>query len=272
MKTDFSELTACAIEAATKAGEILRAGFGTHFRISSKEGRNNLVTEYDTKSENFILDFIKSKFPHHFFLAEESGESGTVASDEVQWVIDPLDGTVNFAHGIPIFSVSIAATLHGETLCGVVYQPILDELFVAEKGKGSFMNGKPLHVSSSHDITSSFLVTGFPYNIDSNPHYCLETFVDIVKQGIPVRRLGSAAMDLCYVACGRFDGFFEIDLHPWDVAAGVIILSEAGGKITQYDQSDYSIFDHTILATNGLLHSPIAEILSANYRKFQSEK
>lgn len=258
----FSEITNCAVSAALSAGKVLREGFGTTFEISSKEGKNNLVTEYDKKAEAIIIDSIKSKFPNHYFLAEESGRSGITNLDEVQWIIDPLDGTVNFAHNLPIFSVSIAAHKDDQLLCGVIYHPILDELFVAEAGKGSYLNNKAICVSQNEDFDASFLVTGFPYNVNLNPCKCIDTFVDIIKQGIPVRRLGSAALDLAYVACGRFDGFWEINLNPWDVAAGAILVKEAGGSVTQYDNSNYRVTDNSILATNGKIHNRTVELLS----------
>lgn len=269
---NFSELTNMAIDTALEAGKILHEGFGTNFKISSKEGRNNLVTEYDLKSEKFIIDKLHTAFPEHNFLAEESGISEfNNNSDEITWVIDPLDGTVNFAHNLPVFSVSIAACRGREILSGVIYQPILDELFVAEKGKGSFMNGSAIHVSSSDKFPAAFLVTGFPYNVNSNPRYCIDSFVDIILEGIPIRRLGSAAMDLAYVACGRFDGFFEINLKPWDVAAGVLLVNEAGGKVTQYDNSKYWITEQSILATNGIIHNDIYNVLKKNYRLNESK-
>ena len=256
------ELLETAKSAARIAGDILKEGFGTTFKIDNKQGRNNLVTEYDYASEKAIINHIKSIFPNHKFLAEESGSTGSKNEDEVIWVIDPLDGTVNFAHSIPIFSVSIAALYRGELLCGVIYQPLLDELFYAGKGKGSFLNDRQISVSPSDDIHTSLLVTGFPYNVDKNPYNCVDTFVKIVLNGIPIRRLGSAALDLAYVACGRFDGFWEADLHPWDLAAGVIIVEEAGGKVSKYDGKPFNIYDITILATNGIIHEQIMDVIN----------
>lgn len=263
---EFNELTKTAIETAKIAGEILRKGFGTHFCIESKEGKNNLVTEYDRLSESAILSFIKGKYPNHSFLAEESGESGNAKHDDVMWVIDPLDGTVNFAHALPVFSVSIAAVKDNKILSGVVYHPILDELFVAENGNGAFLNGKKISVSTNNDMETSFLVTGFPYNVNENPNNCIDHFVSIIQKGIPIRRLGSAALDLAYVACGRFDGFWEINLHPWDVAAGVLLVQEAGGNVTQYSEKEYNIFNNSILATNGMIHKVAAKSLQASYK------
>ncbi len=258
----IEELTICAIEAAIKSGEILKSGFGTSFEISSKEGKNNLVTEYDKLSEKKIIEHIHSIFPDHVFLAEESGKTGNFSKNVVRWIIDPLDGTVNFAHGLPIFSISIAAELNGELLSGVVYHPLLNELFVAKKGGGAFLNNKPISVSDNDNIDTAFLVTGFPYNVNQNPCGCIDHFVSIIKQGIPVRRLGSAALDLAYVAAGRFDGFWEINLHPWDVAAGVLLIQEAGGRISKYSGLPYSLSDESIVASNGIIHPQLINVLS----------
>jgi len=257
----IEELTKYAVEAALKAGEILKNGFGTSFEISNKEGKNNLVTEYDHLSEKTIIEFISNKFPEHVFLAEESGNTGNHQKDVIRWIIDPLDGTVNFAHSLPIFSISIAAELNNDILCGVVYHPILNELFVAGKGRGARLNGEKLSVSTNNDLNSSFLVTGFPYNVDTNPGFCINHFIGLIRNGISIRRLGSAALDLAYVAAGRFDGFWEVQLNPWDVAAGVLLVREAGGRVTQYDDSPYNLNDSTILATNGLINSRITKIL-----------
>lgn len=258
----FSEITNTAMQVALGAGKILLEGFGSDFKIDSKEGRNNLVTEYDKKSEKFIIDSISKAFPTHSFLAEESGKSQNFHTDDVIWVIDPLDGTVNFAHNLPIFSVSIAAVRGNDILTGVVYHPILNELFVAEKGKGAFLNDKPISVSNHGDLATSFLVTGFPYDPTSTHKKCICSFSDFIGMGIPVRRLGSAALDLAYVANGRFDGFWEIKLNPWDVAAGILLVREAGGKVTQYDGTDAGIYDESIVATNALIHSDITKVVN----------
>lgn len=259
----FSEITNLAIQTAIEAGKILEHGFGTNFEIHSKEGKNNLVTEYDQRSEKYIIDTISKKYPNHSFLAEESGKSNNYNTDDVLWVIDPLDGTVNFAHNLPVFSVSIAAVKNQEIICGVVYHPIHKEVFAAEVGKGSYLNDKKIQVSANDDFEKSLLVTGFPYNVNHNPMNCIETFEKIIKRGIPVRRLGSAALDLAYVANGRFDGFWELKLNPWDVAAGVLIVREAGGKVTQYNNEEFSIFDATIVATNCNIHKELTEIINS---------
>jgi myo-inositol-1(or 4)-monophosphatase len=261
-KESLSHLALTAMEAALLAGETLRQGFGTHFAISSKEGKHNLVTEYDHLSEKTIIDFLSQHVPTSRFLAEESGSTGK-RSEEILWIIDPLDGTVNFAHQIPLFSISIAAEREGKVIVGVVYQPITHELFVAEVGKGAFLNGKALRVSSTRTLETSILATGFPYNLAKNPHHCIDHFVDILKLGIPIRRLGSAAIDLAYTAAGRFEGFFEVELSPWDVAAGILILEEAGGKATGWNRSRFDIHSkQPVLASNGFIHDALATLLS----------
>lgn len=255
-----SSLCFVAVQAALRAGMLLRQGFSSSFEIKSKPGNQNLVTEYDHKAEECIISMIRERFPHHNFLAEESGEKKS--SSAITWVIDPLDGTVNFAHNIPVFSVSIAACLGEEVLCGVVYQPITEELFMAEKGNGSFLNGKRLKVSTTSDVESAILSTGFPYNLDQNPLGCIDAFCRIAKMGMPIRRLGSAAIDLSYVAAGRFDGFWEVELQPWDLAAAKLILEEAGGKLTHYDGKKHPIYvSSTVLATNGIIHDKMISLL-----------
>lgn len=258
----YKELLETAKESALQAGKILKKGYGTTFKIDNKVGRNNLVTEFDLLSEKTIIKNIKSRYPTHRFLAEESGHSGSEDKNEIIWVIDPLDGTVNFAHSIPIFSVSIAAMMNNEIVAGAIYNPMLDELFYASRGEGAFLNDKLIVVSDSDDIHTSLLVTGFPYNVDKNPYDCVGTFVKIVLNGIPIRRLGSAALDLAYVACGRFDGFWEAELHPWDMAAGAIIVEEAGGKVSKFDGSKFDINSNTIAATNGIIHKQILEAVN----------
>jgi len=261
-KGSFSSLTLIAIEAALVGGEVLRQGFGTRFSISSKEGRHNLVTEYDHLSEKAIIDFIGQNLPESSFLAEESGYTGK-GKEEVLWIIDPLDGTVNFAHQIPVFAVSIAAQKGGKVISGVVYQPITHELFVAELGKGAFLNGQNLTVSDVKNIEGAMMATGFPYDLAKNPFHCIDHFVDILKLGIPIRRMGSAAIDLAYTAAGRFEGFFEVELAPWDVAAGKLLVEEAGGKVTDWDRNPFDLRSRaTIFASNGHIHEATAAILS----------
>ncbi len=261
-KDSLSHLTLIAIEAALLAGELLRQGFGTHFSISSKEGKHNLVTEYDHRSEKTIIEFIQQNVSESVFLAEESGSTGKHKGG-VLWGIDPLDGTMNFAHQIPVFAVSIAAQREGKTLSGVVYQPITHELFVAEMGKGAFLNGQKLKVSGVRDLDMAMLATGFPYDLAKNPFHCIDHFVEFLKLGIPIRRLGAAAIDLAYTAAGRFDGFFEVELAPWDVAAGKLLVEEAGGRVTHWDKTPFDIYSReTIFASNGHIHDAAAAILN----------
>lgn len=257
-----TELLAVARKAALEAGELLKDGFGTSFQINNKEGKHNLVTEFDHKAERAIIDCIKSTFPDHTFLAEESGSSGAHA-DTVRWIIDPLDGTVNFAHSIPIFCVSIAAEWAGEILCGVIYAPMTNELFWGSKGEGAWLNDLPLKVSTTDSLEDAILVTGFPYNAWENPQHCIDHFARFIKMGVPIRRLGSAAIDLAYLAAGRFDGYWEVSLNAWDVAAGKRILLEAGGAITQYDGSPHNIHTGTMLATNGRIHNAMSQALTS---------
>lgn len=232
----MNALLQTAIDAAQKAGTILKEGFGTDYTISSKSQIHDLVTEYDHKSEAIIIETIRSSFPNHQILTEESGHH---ASDgDITWIIDPLDGTVNFAHGIPIFCVSIAVKQGDAILYGVIYSPMTEEMFIAEKDQGATINGKPCKVTQQSSLPSAFLVTGFPYSVKENPGNCIEHFSHIVEMGIPIRRLGSAALDLAYVAAGRFDGFWEVALQPWDMAAGALLVKEAGGIIMDYSGND----------------------------------
>lgn len=261
--SDTSHLSFIAIQAALKAGGILKRGFHTSYAINSKEGKHNLVTEYDTLSEEIIISMIRSYYPDHAFLAEESGLSASKQQKTITWIIDPLDGTVNFAHKVPIFSVSIAAAFDNDILCGVVYQPMTEELFVAEKGKGAFLNGSLIQVSPQTKLEDSYVATGFPYNVHENPLYCIDSFAKLSKMGLPIRRLGSAAIDLSYVAAGRFDAYWEVFLQPWDLAAGKLIVEEAGGKVSNYFGEERKVLEAThVLATNGHLHKSFIEKLA----------
>ncbi len=261
-EANHSEYTLAAINAAISAGNYLRQGFRTQMEVSNKEGRHNLVTEYDTNSEKKIISFIKDLYPDHDFIAEESGIIDSNQSN-VKWIIDPLDGTVNFAHGIPFFAVSIAVECNKEVVSGVVFQPMTYELFVAERKKGAFFNGNRINVSENKNIDEAFLATGFPYNVAENPDHCIEKFMEVLKIGSPIRRLGVAALDLSYVAVGRFDAFFEVSLAPWDCAAAKLIVEESGGKVTSWNGSPFDIHSYkSILASNGHLHSDLTRILS----------
>jgi myo-inositol-1(or 4)-monophosphatase len=256
-----SELTFVAIQASLSAGALLRQGFGTEFEIKAKQGMQNLVTEYDKAAEKSIISLIFQHFPGHAILAEESGDIHKGKSP-VTWIIDPLDGTANFARNIPVFSVSIAAAIDRQIVSGVVYQPITQELFIAEKGKGAYLNGKKISVSKTAQFEMAMMATGFPYDVDKNPLSCIDRFAMIQAKGVPIRRLGSAAIDLSYVATGRFDVFWEVGLHPWDMAAGKLLVEEAGGKISHWNGTPHKVFCYdTLLASNGLLHQKMIEHL-----------
>lgn len=243
------------MNAAQAGAEQLRYFSDKKFTISNKEGVNNLVTEADHAAEKAIIETIKKEFPDHFILGEESGE---MASDsEYKWIIDPLDGTVNFAHGIPLCAVSIGIEKNGEMIMGCVYAPFINELYYAAKGEGATLNDKKISVSDETEVLKSCLVTGFPYTYPKLHRGPLEIFSKLVMQGVPVRRLGSAAIDLCWVAAGRFDGFWEFNLSPWDTAAGEIIVKEAGGTITDFENKPFSCYQKQVLATNGKIHNDL---------------
>ena len=247
------------IQISKIAGEIIREGFGKNFSIEYKTNLSNLVTEIDKKSEETIIDFVNKEFPTHSVLAEETGSHN--ASSEYLWVVDPLDGTSNFAHGFPIFSVSIGVRKNNETVCGVVYDVMNDIVYSSEKGSGSFRNGQKLQVSANDDIRKSMIVTGFPYNVAENPDHVFERFIAFLKTARAVRRLGSAAIDFCYVASGVFDGFWEVHLNPWDLCAGKLIVEEAGGLVTNFDGEVSDIYSKQILATNGKVHKGMINVL-----------
>lgn len=255
-----SEMLEVAVEAARQAGCELLEHLRTDFQIS-KKGRINLVTEMDLRSEKIIVDRIRRSFPDHQVLAEECGWQGEESS--YKWVIDPLDGTTNYAHGYRFFSVSIALEAQGEVVLGVVYDPVTDELFTARCGQGARLNGSPIWVSDEDALVDSLLCTGFPYDLPEIRRN-LDFFERFVLRARAVRRDGSAALDLCYVACGRFEALWELTLNPWDVAAGKLILEEAGGRVTRLDGSTYTIYDREILATNGKIHDQMVEVLTAD--------
>ena len=248
-----------AIEAAKEAGKVLKQGLGKVHTIEYKEGIDrNLVTEVDKKSEEVIVGIIKKHHPSHEILAEERGSQG---KSKTKWIIDPLDGTTNFTHGLPVFCVSIGIEHEGELVAGVIYDPNFDELFTAEKGKGAFLNGKRIHVSKTPTLNKSLLVTGFPYNIVENPNHAVERFVSFLMGAQAVRRMGSAAIDLAYVACGRYDGFWEVALQPWDMAAGALLVAEAGGKLSNFSGNPLDIYKLELLSSNGIIHEAMVDLL-----------
>lgn len=242
---------------AIEAGAIVLKHYfqSKHLQISNKEGINNLVTEADHASEKAIIDTIRQAFPDHFILSEEAGE--IVMDSEYKWIIDPIDGTVNYAHGIPICCVSIGVEHNGQMIMGAVFNPFIKEFYFAERGQGATLNEEKIAVSGEHDILKSCLVTGFPYTYLDMPNGPLDCFARLIRKGIPVRRLGSAAMDLCWVAAGRFDGFYEHKLSAWDSAAGFLIVEEAGGKVTDFNGDAYSPYQPQLVATNSRIHEDL---------------
>jgi myo-inositol-1(or 4)-monophosphatase len=248
-----------AIRVAQEAGNVLRSSFGRKIVISNK-GDIDLVTEVDLAAEKVIKDLIQSHYPKHGILAEESGATET--DSEYRWIVDPLDGTTNYAHALPIFCVSIALERAGEMIVGVIYDPMRDEMFAAEKGNGATLNGRTIRVSTIEKLNKSLLVTGFPYDVHTNTVNNIDNFTNFIRSAQAVRRLGSAAIDLCYVACGRFDGFWEMKLNAWDMAAGALIVEEAGGDVTNFDGNVFDPFNKQICASNGLIHKEMVTILA----------
>ncbi|NQT33376.1 MAG: inositol monophosphatase [Candidatus Omnitrophica bacterium] len=255
----MSKIKAVAEKAAQDAGNYVLEHVGKLKEISHKGAFTNLVTDVDKGSEKIILGAIQKEFPEHSILAEESGEHSQ--GNAYRWVVDPLDGTTNFTHGLPIFCTSIAV-YHGDSVkIGVIFDPNKNELFTAEEGKGAFLNGKKINVSKAKSLSESLIVTGFAYSIEGKIAN-IENFATMISKAQAVRRLGSAALDLCYVACGRFDGFWELGLSPWDTAAGELIAREAGGKVTTLEGARFDIFNKEILATNRLIHDEMSSLLS----------
>jgi myo-inositol-1(or 4)-monophosphatase len=255
--TRRSDPLAVAVDAAQEAGAILMERLHRPLEIREKSARADLVTDADRASEAAIVARLRAAYPNATILTEESGVHA--GSGDERWIVDPLDGTTNFAHGYPLFCVSIAYERAGELLAGVVYAPAMGECFVAERGAGPQLNGMPIAVSSIKRVNEALTCTGFhPSNYAKNGAY-FETVSGFAQA---VRRDGSAALDLAYVACGRFDGFWEFGLQPWDVAAGTLLVSEAGGSVTCIDGSTPALDAHSILATNGLIHEELREILS----------
>jgi myo-inositol-1(or 4)-monophosphatase len=237
----------------------LRRYFNGSFTISSKDSINDLVTEADHASEKAIIKIIQDKHPDHFILSEETGSVHT--NSNIKWIIDPIDGTINFANGIPICCVSIGVEQDGEMIMGAVFNPFMNELFFAEKGKGATLNEQPIKVSDKDNLLTSCLVTGFPYQYLDTPNGPLEIFEKLIRKSIPVRRLGSAALDLCWTAAGRFDGFYEHKLQAWDSAAGYLIVQEAGGIVTNLKGDKFNPYQPGIIASNGKIHDQLLALM-----------
>jgi myo-inositol-1(or 4)-monophosphatase len=251
-----------AIQTARDAGHLLAERFGRVLSISNKS-ELDLVTESDLASERLIIERIKTSYPRHSILAEESGASALAdgAASEWRWIVDPLDGTTNYAHGYPCFCVSMALEHQGKLELGVIYDPVRNELFTAERGQGAELNGRRIHVSATNNLNSALLCTGFPYDVRERNEFARH-FTNFIMNAQAVRRDGSAALDLAYVACGRFDGFWEEGLHPWDVAGGVLMIEEAGGRVSHYDGATFDIYRAPILASNGLVHEQMMRVLA----------
>ena len=244
---------------ARQAGAVLAKGYGNVRHIQQK-GVIDLVTEYDKRSEELIISSIQQEFPDYAILAEESGQNHTIS--EYQWVIDPLDGTTNFAHGIPIFSVSIGLLKNNSPLLGVAYDPLRNEMFSAEAGQGATLNHHPIHVSSRPDLGQAVISTGFPYDVRTNPKNNFAQFVQFQLRTQAVRHLGSAALDCAWTAMGRLDGYWEFGVQPWDVGAGALIVREAGGRVTSVDGGENFLSSASILVSNGLIHEQMLLVLS----------
>ena len=248
------------IEISKEAGKIIRDGFRTKLTLEYKSNSSDFVTNIDKAAEYKIINFIKKEYPTHSILAEESGTENN--GSKFTWVIDPLDGTMNFAHGLPIFSVSIGVMKNKVIIAGVIYDVMNNLIFSSEKGSGAFQNGRRIMVSENSDLTKSLLVTGFPYNIKDNPDFAIERFNNFLMNARGVRRLGSAAIDLCYVANGTFDGFWEVNLQPWDMCAGMLLIEEAGGRVSNFTNQNIDIYTKQLLATNGKVHTGMVKVLN----------
>lgn len=257
----MSSFLTIAIDAAREAGALQLSGLGKRHQIEYK-GEIDLLTEVDTACERLIIKKIQGAFPDHDFLAEEGG--GDRRDSEYKWIVDPLDGTTNYAHGYPLFCTSIALEQRGQIVLGVVFDPNRAELFHAEKGVGSYLNGKGITVSHSTSLKASLVATGFAYNVKKTRRNNIAHFKNMLMASQALRRDGVAALDLCYVACGRYDGFWELNLFPWDVAAGSLIVLEAGGRVTNFSGNDFSIYEKEILASNSRNHSEIQKVLHSS--------
>lgn len=255
--------------AAREAGRLLGENYGKRGEITYK-GTVDLVTRFDRESQDLIYRRLSAAFPDHGFLAEEGlSRDGTT---DLRWIFDPLDGTTNFAHTFPVFCVSIALERAGSTLLGVVYDPTRNELFEAVRGKGARLNGRPARVSGVAELGKALLATGFPYDVRTSGENNVREFGDFVLRAQAIRRCGSAALDLCYVACGRFDGFWELKLKPWDVAAGTLIVAAAGGKVTDFKGGEFRTDLPETLASNGLIHEAMIEVLGMDEQAGEDEK
>lgn len=259
-ETEIDQFARVGEEVARAAGQFLKKNLNGAFAVAHK-GEIDLVTEIDFEAERMIVSGLKSAFPDHAFLAEEM--HADEAAGGCLWIIDPLDGTVNYYHGFPAFCVSVGLEIHGRVEWGIVYNPNLDEAFIARHDGGAFLNGAPIRVSTTAALGDSLLATGFSYDIRTSLQDNLDYFCAFAKRAQGIRRAGSAALDLCYVAAGRLDGFWEAKLNPWDCAPGYLMVREAGGKVTDYSGKYGSIYDREVIATNGRIHESMMTVLRA---------
>ena len=258
-------LVATAAEAVLHAGAIQREHFGRDVQVG-KKGVIDLVTQVDLEVERWFRGMIRERFPTHAVLAEElDDQAGRPDDPRHSWVFDPIDGTVNYAHGLPIFCASLALEIDGVPSVAAVYDPLREELFTAERGAGARLNGSPLQVSGTPALVDAMLCTGFPYDVHETVDEVVGLFGAFVAEARAVRRLGSAALDLCYVAAGRFDGFWEQRLHPWDMAAGALLVAEAGGRVSTMAGEDFDSREGSVVATNGLLHEVMLAIIARQF-------
>jgi myo-inositol-1(or 4)-monophosphatase len=261
-----ADFLSVAWEAASLAGTLIRAHWQEPKSIDYK-GAIDLVTSVDRECERRIVEVLRHHFPNHSVLAEE--ETDRIGSEGChRWIIDPLDGTTNFAHSYPQFCVSIALECDDEVILGLVYDPLRNECFKAVKGEGATLNGGSIHVSAVTELDKALLATGFPYDQREKADFYLSFFKEFMTRSQGIRRNGSAALDLCYVACGRIDGFWELKLHPWDTAAGALIVVEAGGKLSDFSGNSFSIRGNETLASNGAIHSEMAEVTKATLKSY----
>lgn len=260
MPFELDNFLKTAVESVKEAGRIQKERFGENFKIEHK-GEINLVTEVDYQCERAIIDIIKRDYPEHEILTEEAGSVKTAPNSRYKWIIDPLDGTTNYAHSYPCFCASVGLEIDGDIVIGAVYNPMLDELFTSVKGNGAYLNGNKIKVSKIGDINTSLLATGFPYDIRDSKENNLNHFYNFAVRAQAIRRPGSAVLDLCYLAAGRFDGFWELKLYPWDMAASSLIVQESGGMITDFRGGNFSLYKGEMLASNGLIHKDMINIL-----------
>ncbi len=263
----MSDLLEFAVDLAFEAGRIQKERYRQRHSIFHK-GEIDIVTDVDLACQERLISLIAQRFPKDRVISEE--KENVYEGEGNRWIIDPIDGTTNYAHGYPFFCVSVAYETAGRVTCGVVYNPIFDELFFAEEGKGSYLNGMKLEVSETGDLKKSLLVTGFPYDITTSSMNNVDNFVSFLHRAQAVRRDGSAALNLAYVAAGRFESFWELKLNPWDVAAGVLIVKEAGGVVTDFGGSPFSIYGGQIVASNGVVHEEMLRVLKGDGKKRQA--